>query len=359
MRILQVTSARDFGGGERHFVDLTNGLIEKGHEVFVGVTEDSPLIPDLAHIAPANILRLRFRKPLDLASAWKLRKFARANRIDIVHAHMARDYPLAALVAGSSGHPRLVITRHVLFPMRRLHRLTRQRVARVIAVSRAVAVSLRAQGIFRDEQIVLVRHGVDAERFRGMRPRRNSTQFCIGMLGELSPVKGQADFVRAAAILAPQCVDVRFLIAGRDHSADGSYARELKELIAANNLSSRVEVIESRVDIADFLSRLDLLVSASHSEAFGLAIVDGMAAGVPVVATATGGASEIIDDGKTGRLTPIGNFEEMAKCILELLADAEQRERLSAAARDMVAQEFSLERMISETEDVYRAALSG
>src|SRR5574341_180571 len=324
MRILQLSSARHFGGGERHFVYLTNGLIEKGHKIFVAVTEDSPLLPELSRIPDGDILRLRFRKPFDIAAAWKLRKFAHQRGAEIIHAHMARDYPLAALAASKNGIPRLVITRHVLFPMGRLHNLTRRRVARVIAVSNAVSASLQAQRIFDDEQITVVQHGVDLAQFSGVGTRTKTDRLRVGMLGELSPVKGQMDFVRAARIVASQRDDVEFVIAGRDHSADGEYARRLKNSIAANDLASRVDLIESTVDLGGFLSQLDLFVSASHSEAFGLAMIDAMACGTPVVATATGGASEIITDGETGRLTPIGDFDELAKRLAELLDDSQQ-----------------------------------
>jgi glycosyltransferase involved in cell wall biosynthesis len=119
-----------------------------------------------------------------------------------------------------------------------------------------------------------------------------------------------------------------------------------------------VELIESMVDVVEFISQLDVFVSASHSEAFGLAIVDAMACGIPVVATATGGAGEIISDGQTGRLTPIGDIDELANRIVELLDDPQLRDRLSTNARAMVAERFSAHRMISQTEDVYRAVLS-
>jgi glycosyltransferase involved in cell wall biosynthesis len=358
MRILQVSSARHFGGGERHFVDLARGLVEKGHELFIAVAEDSPLLPGLRQITGDNILRLPFRRPFDIATAWKLRKFTRARGVEIIHAHMARDYPLAALAASTSATPRLVLTRHVLFPMGKLHRLTRRRVARVIAVSEAVAAGLRNQRIFGDEQITVVHHGIDLEKFRDISRRAEKDRMRVGILGELSPVKGQTEFVLAASIIATQRDDVEFVIAGRDHSADGAYVRQLKQLIVRKKLDSRVELIESHVEVADFLWGLDVFVSASTSEAFGLAIVDAMAAGLPVVATATGGASEIIVDGETGLLTPIGSCNELADRIIQLLDDGERRKRLATNARQMVAERFALPRMISETEDVYRSVLS-
>lgn len=357
MRILQLSSARHFGGGERHFVDLTNGLTRSGHEVFAATTADSPLIPDLQDVPASNILRLPFRKPFDVASAWKLRRFARARNIEIIHAHMARDYPLASLAAGSV-RPLLVLTRHVLFPMGQLHKLTRRRVARVIAVSEAVAASLREQKVFDEAQIAIVRHGIDLERYHSVVGRNESKTLRVGMLGELSRVKGQKEFVRAAALIAGQRADVDFIIAGRDNSAEGEYRRELMQAIKSAGLTERIRLIESRVDVAEFLSQLDVFVSASSSEAFGLAIVEAMAAGVAVVATASDGAREIITDSQTGRLGPVGDVDALAKGISELLGDSAERKRLAQNARNKAVEDFSLARMIAETEAVYREVLN-
>jgi len=357
MRILQLSSARHFGGGERHFVDLTNGLMRSGHEVFVATTPDSPLLPELQRLPAKNILRLPFRKPFDVASAWRLRRFARDREVEIIHAHMARDYPLGSVAAGSVA-TRLVLTRHVLFPMGKLHRLTRRRVARVIAVSKAVAASLREQKIFDEAQIIVVRHGIDLSRFQSFVGRTESKTLRVGILGELSPVKGQKEFVRAAAIVAAQRADLEFMIAGRDNSSDRQYSRELKELIESTGLAQRIRIIESTIDVAEFLSQLDVFVSASSSEAFGLAIVEAMAAGVPVVATASDGACEVITDSQTGRLVPIGDVDELAKWIGELLGDSAERNRLADSARKMAAENLSLDRMIAETESVYSQVLN-
>ncbi|HEV8588483.1 MAG TPA: glycosyltransferase family 4 protein [Pyrinomonadaceae bacterium] len=357
MRILQICSARHFGGGERHFVNLTNGLIERGHDVYVAAPPDSPILSELKRGAERNIFHLSHVNAVNVTKAFALRRFAREHQIEIIHAHMARDYPLAALAVGRAGTAQLVITRHVLFPMSGLHRLTRRRVSRVIAVSESVAASLRAQGIFDDGQITVVRNGIDLSRFRAT-PRKDPTaRLRVGILGELAPNKGQIDFVRAAELVAAENHNVEFIIAGSDQSPDGHYGRRLKQLIQASGFSERIQLIESKIDVAELLSSLDLLVSASRSEAFGLAIVEAMACGVPVVATATDGAREIIEDDRTGRVVKVNDVNELSGAISHLLRDGDERRRISQNARAMVRERFSLDRMITETEAVYRDVL--
>jgi glycosyltransferase involved in cell wall biosynthesis len=285
-----------------------------------------------------------------------LRRFVREHAIDIVHAHMARDYPLAALVVGWDGGPGLIITRHVLFPMSILHRITRRRVARVIAVSTAVASVIQSQGIFRDDQITVVPNGVDLAKFRPRVIEHAAGRLRVAILGELTPNKGQIEFLRAAEIVAAKIDNVDFIIAGRD-KRDGDYGYQLKALIDGSKFRDRIQLIESRIDIADFLSGLDVVVSASRSEAFGLAIVEAMAAGVPVVATATAGACEIISDKETGHLVPISDVNEMAAAISLLVKNPAARQQISESARRIVTQNFSLERMVSDTDAVYREVL--
>jgi glycosyltransferase involved in cell wall biosynthesis len=361
MRILQLSSARHFGGGERHVVDLTNALIHRGHDLFVAAIPDSPLLPELSQIPNQRICALPFRNAADIPSAWKLRRFVRDHQIEIVHAHVGRDYPLAALAVGS-GKARLILTRHVMFPLSNIHRLTRRRVSRVIAVSEAVADSIRAQKIFHEHQIAVVNHGIDLSRFddaKQKQPAGEKKLLRVGIFGELSPVKGQLDFVSAAASIAAERDDVEFLVAGLDHSDDGRNRRAIERLIEKCGLGSRIRVIDSIVDVPSFLGGLDLFVSASHSEAFGLAIVEAMACGVPVVATMTGGACEIIEPEQTGRLVPVGDADVLAHAVMELLSDDRQRKVLAANARRAVAERFSLDRMVADTEEVYRAVVGG
>jgi glycosyltransferase involved in cell wall biosynthesis len=110
-------------------------------------------------------------------------------------------------------------------------------------------------------------------------------------------------------------------------------------------------------DLAQLYCALDVFVSASHTESFGLALAEAMASGTAVVATETEGARELIQSGETGLLVPIGNVDELAKSILALLADMNETVRLGTAAQQSASTRFSVERMIAETEEIYRAEI--
>lgn len=376
MRILQVSSARAFGGGERHLADLARGLAARGHEVFAALSLSSPLLDKLGGISDSNILKLPLRNALDLASAARLARFASEKHVEIIHAHVARDYTLAAFAARRARVARLVLTRHVLFPLSRIHRLTLSNVSRVVAVSEAVAVALRTQAIIPADKIRVVANGVDLRRFDEARAEfeRESRRFDssqqplhdgtarrplrVGIVGELSEIKGQEDFVRAAAVVAERFDDeVEFVIVGGDKSRAGEYRARVESLIAELGLTERVRLLGRLEDVAGVVASLDVFVSASNSEAFGIAMVEAMACGVPVVATATEGAKEIVADGVTGLVVPTGDARALAAAVLALLEDAQHRLALGARAKEMARERFSIERMIEATEHVYAEAL--
>ena len=110
MRILHISSARSFGGGERHLADLANALVRRGHEVYAALRPRSPVREELTALPAENIFGLRLRNALDIRSARELARFVRAHRIEVVHAHVARDYPLAAMAAWRNRRAKLVVT---------------------------------------------------------------------------------------------------------------------------------------------------------------------------------------------------------------------------------------------------------
>jgi glycosyltransferase involved in cell wall biosynthesis len=363
MKILQVCSARQLGGGERHLADLANSLARRSHDVYAALIPASPLLSELSALPKQNILELPLRNSFDVGSALKLARFVRQNEIEIIHAHIARDYPLAAIAARRAGGARFVLTRHVLFPLNTIHKLVLRRVARVIAVSRAVADGLIAQDIFDRDKIVLIHNGIDLDRFAQTREsfshdrRKPGGRLRVGMIGELAPIKGQKDFLRAAAIVRSRRDDVDFIIAGEDKSRTGENLRELAKIVEELQLSGWVRITGWAEDVAKLLRTFDLFVSSSHSESFGIAIIEAMAGGVPVIATMSEGAREIIEPGNTGKLVPVGDVEALAKAMCGLLADPKERARLSAQAQRAVRERFTLERMVNATEQLYRQVL--
>jgi len=357
MRILQVCSVTTFGGGERHLADLSRALVELGHEVYAAAVPSSPLWAELSFLPQENTFALSRRNYLKNLRG--LAGFVRAHDIEIVHAHAARDYHLAALGVRLAGRGRLVLTRHALFPLRRINKPLLSGASRVIAVSEAVAESLRRNGVVESSKITVVHNGIDVDRFDRPGGVRSDSPVLVGTVGHLAPIKGQDVFVRAAAIISARRPDVHFVIIGEDKSPQMEYRKSLESLVAELELKGIVTMPGWRDDMAEVLSSLTLFVSAARSEPFGLAIVEAMAAGLPVVAASSEGAREIIEDGHSGKLVPVGDPEALAQAITDLLDNPLECSRLGRNARLAARERFSVARMASDTERVYREVLAG
>jgi glycosyltransferase involved in cell wall biosynthesis len=277
---------------------------------------------------------------------------------------MARDYSLAAYAARRNRNTKFIVTRHVLFPLNRLHRQTLARAQRVIAVSNAVARELRRERLTSDDRITVVHNGIDTDRFTQVLNNFDRAEFLrskglpddcllVGSIGELRTLKRHDDFIRAAAKIVERFPQTHFVLAGVDTSSNGEVRKQLEQLVTEFKLNDRFHFLGWLDDAAKLLAALDVFVSASETESFGLAIAEAMAAGTAVVTTATEGAVEVVEDQKTGVIVPIANVAEMSSAIVALLADGELRQEIAVRAQHEVARRFSLQRMVDEIERIY------
>ena len=323
----------------------------------IAVRPGSPL-PRHLHLSPEKILTLPLRNALDVQSARVLEKFVRRKGIEVVHAHMARDYSLASYAARRE-QTKFIVTRHVLFKLNRLHRHTLSRATRVIAVSEAVARELRAAQIVSNDQIAVIHNGIDVERIKKTGVGLDLGMFLrtielpvgvplVGSIGELRTLKRHDDFIRAAALILNEFPETHFVLAGL-----GETRKQLEDLVTELGLTDHFHFLGWLDDADKLLCALDVFVSASETESFGLAIVEAMAAGTAVVATATEGAKEVIEDQKTGLLVPIGDVEQIAKSVVHLLKDPVKRRTIATQSVQSAATRFSLNRMVDETERIY------
>lgn len=362
VRVLHISSAKVFGGGERHFIDLARGLHTRGHEVFAALRPSNEWQERLDFLPPENILHVSLRNALGVLSAQRIGEFVRENNIEIVHAHAARDYIPASIACRLARPAKFVLTRHVLFPMKAFHRFALTNLSKSIAVSNAVAANLHK--IFPPEKIVLIANGIDIDN----RINENREQlrrefrflhdvpfdaFLIGTVGELKLLKGQRDFILAANIVAQRFPEARFVIVGKDNSFKKEFRRELKRLVKIFRLETRFLWFDWVEETASLFAALDVFVSASHSESFGLAILDAMANGTAIVSTATEGAMELLD-GDSGKLVPLKDSVRLAEAVGELLGDEKMRRTFGEKAQMSAREKFDLKKMIDETEKLYR-----
>jgi glycosyltransferase involved in cell wall biosynthesis len=186
----------------------------------------------------------------------------------------------------------------------------------------------------------------------------------IGMVGRIDWWKGQEYFVQAVAKVTEKIPDLKALIVGAlEETANvyrnRKYMETLQALIKSLHMEDTVILTGARADVPRLMAAMDVVVHASSEpEPFGLVVLEGMAAGKPVVATAAGGVLDIVEDRVTGLLVPPKDYEAMAAAIQELLSDKQFAQIMSTAARKRVVSDFRIQQQTDLVQDVYNSLLN-
>jgi sugar transferase (PEP-CTERM/EpsH1 system associated) len=230
---------------------------------------------------------------------------------------------------------------------------------RVFSVSHQLRDSLARCTGFSARKIGVIHNGVEIARFRrepAVRRRfrtelgLSEREFAIGCVGRLSRIKDYPTILRAAEQFEQFCPAWRLLILG-----EGTERQELEKLVTATAvLQRRVCLLGASDRVADFLNAIDVYVLPSIREGISNSLLEAMAASLPVVATNTGGNPELVVDGESGILFPVGDSERLAELLRGLYNQPETREQLGTQALARVRRQFSLDSMISKYEHLYQ-----
>jgi glycosyltransferase involved in cell wall biosynthesis len=360
MKILQVCSATEMGGGEVHVADLVRGLTQRGHAVYLAVRPASPLRTALSGVI-ASWHEMPLRNSLDLQSAREIAELVNAQGIDIVHAHMGRDYLVAALACRQTTGAKLVLTRHHYLPLKRnaLYRWMLRDAAAVIAVSDSVRESIIERLALPPARVHTVPNWIDPARFNQIdreaaraifRLRAGTVVACIG---QVTRPKGQEEFIRAAASVGRGRSDVEFLIVGEEKEEGRPFTAELKRLATSLGVSEKLRFMGYVRHISELLAAVDVVVVPSWDEGFSLVTIETMAARRAVLASNAGGIGGIIKDNVTGLLFPPRDIQWLANKLLWLISDPAFRERLAAQGHRDVCARFGREQIIDQIEALY------
>ncbi len=363
LSILQVNTAAGFGGGERVFADLCSALMSRGHRVGAVVRKRGELAGALNEAGVEIVMARKYSGPC-LFSAGRLGRTIAAGGWELINAHTPPDYTFAALVRRlSRSKPKLVFTRHILLPLggSPLHKWVLGSADAIIAVSEAVKEVLLQHRFIDPCKVRAILNGIDVDKFvsgrsRSLRSSLNvgKDQRLVGILGEVSPHKGQELFVKAALLLLKQGCEAKFVVAGPTKHKNVSYRGHLRSMVESSGRSSQISLVDRVLDMPDAMRSLDVMVLASEAEPFGLVTVEAMACGCAVVATRSGASSEIITDGQDGLLVEPGFPESIADAVSALLDDEALRTRLARGARETAVSRFALHTNVDEVERLYR-----
>jgi glycosyltransferase involved in cell wall biosynthesis len=350
-RVVHVHRIRGIGGSERHLLTLLPALAELGIDVtFLGLDDPAGVLDPFYGELDVESVRLPCPRDLDPGLARRVRRELRRLRPDVVHTHLVHGDAYGTLGAGDAV---VVSTKHNddrfrLGPFRFVERALTRRAARVIAITEALrrfcvdGVGLPAG------KVEVVHYGMDAlpepwgESPEVQLPEGARVLLCVSRLVEQ---KGVDVAVRALPAIREQHPDAVLVVLG-----DGPE----RERLAGEGV-----YLPGRVgDVASWYRRAELLVHPARWEGFGLALLEAMLAGRPVVATRVSAAPEIVADGETGLLVPPDDASALAEAVSSLLADPARAAALGEAGVARARSEFSVAKMAERTAGVYVAILS-
>jgi len=374
IKLLKFTPNFGIGGTERQFVNLSRSLDPSRFELHLACLERwGQLLEEVGtNRIPVSEYRIqRLYHPKTFKQQLSLARYLKRNGIQIVHAYNFYGNVFAIPAARLAG---VTVTMAAIRDMgpyltrmkRHVHRFVCRFADCIVVNAEAIRKRLVAEG-YSEEKIAVIRNGIDHSRFNG-KANDAGLRYELGLplraplvllFSRLNPLKGVEYFLQAAAIVAGHFPEVRFLIVGDAFMVkDGAivrtdYMRGLKGYVARLGLEKRVVFTGFRLDVPKLLSQVAVSVLPSLSEGLSNTLLESMAAGVPVVATRVGGNPEVVEDGVTGLLVPPQDPEAIARALCLLLKDPKLALRLGQAGRKRVAERFSLEQMVRETETLY------
>ncbi|MGH9742496.1 MAG: glycosyltransferase family 4 protein [Candidatus Acidiferrum sp.] len=359
MRILYLDLEREWRGGQSQALLTLRGLRELGHDAQLLAVRDSPLAKR-AEAAGVTVHKVG-ASARRAAAAVLLRRLLLRAEFELLHANEPHALTAAWLAASRKNVP-LVISRRVAYPLgqsslaRRRYGMAR----RILAISQFVAKSLLESGVPK-KKIEIVYEGVEAPTPVTVEARQNARrrwgvsdgEKLLGCVGYLLPEKGQEFALRALSTVRRKFPGTRLLLAG-----DGPCRMKLHSLARQEGLGDAVIFAGFVEDVAQAYVALDAFVFPSLAEPLGTSLLAAMAWGLPVLAVASGGVPEYVEDGVTGVLVKEPDSELLSTGMIRLLSDDSFRVKLGEEARRKIETHFSARHMVENTISVYKDVLA-
>ncbi|MBM9613251.1 glycosyltransferase family 4 protein [Desulfobulbus rhabdoformis] len=360
------------GGVERGTVDLSKYLVEHDVNALV-ISGGGPMVSQLEAIGCRHLkLNVGEKKPATLFSIRKLQEIILAEKIDIIHARSrvpAWVAYLALKLMKKTQRPKFITTFHGFYSVNKYSEImTKGEV--VIAVSHVIRKHIEENYKISSGKIQVISRGLDTsifsknnvaiDRQQQLLQRWNLPQDDIPLImipGRVSSWKGQDVFIKCLALIKK--LPWKAVVVG-GYEKGSRYTERLHALVRESGLEQRVHFVGTCTDMPAAYNLASVIVSASSGqpEAFGRIAIEAQAMEVPIIATAHGGSLETVLDENSGYLVKPGDHEDMAGKIQLVLEDANRATRMGIKGRDNVMRNFSLERMCSQTVDVYKKILS-
>jgi glycosyltransferase involved in cell wall biosynthesis len=363
--VLHTITELNYGGAEQLLVNMLRYASQSAtpafrHQVVTLYDGDTPLAQQIRQIGiPVVDLQMkgngRFAAPLRF---WQL---IRRERPFIIHNWLYHASLMGRTLGRLAQTPVIVTARHSVHlgsrQRERLHQWTGRFDDRTILI----CDFMRHQESGPATRYVTIYNGIPPLELPPRDAARAALRAELGLpatavlsltTGRLHPVKGHADVIPAVAPLVEQWPQLHFVWAG-----EGEQRPLLEAKLATHNLTSHIHLLGNRADVPHLLAASDLFLMPSQWEGISVAILEAMAAGLPVVATAVGGTPELVIHNETGLLIPPQDPEALAQAVSHLLSHPEQAAQMGQNGRQRAATHFTIQRMVTQIETLYERLL--
>ncbi len=371
--ILYVIDNLEYGGGERVFVEIIYGINRNQYKAYVACNHGGEFWEKLAEIG-THLRTVNMENTINPYSVLRLAQIIKKEKIHIIHSQGARaDFFSRIAMRISKSNPRVVNTIAMpvegfdVSPLRKnvyrfFDRITECYVDTFIVVSDFLKKTLIEGRGVPAQKVLKIYNGVELSQYNPdveygkLRKEWGIPQDVpfIGAIGRIVWQKGFEYLIQAIPDIIRNEPDAKILLVG-----DGPLKKELEDLAENLKIKERIIFAGFRSDITEILSAVDLLVIPSLLEGFPMVTLEAMAMAKPIIATNIDGITEQITDGVYGILVPPKDPSALAKAVIRVLSDREFARSMGLLAREKVEQEFSIEKMVAETEKVYLSLLKG
>ncbi len=355
--------SKNLGGGERIVLKLAALLPQYGYRTSI-LTFKADLDSPALKSPPCPIYLLPLQRTYDftaLKAAFHLRNFLKRQRVQIVQTFFESSDIWAGFVTKTMSKSKLIWSRRDMGILRtRKHEVAYRLMAGLPDAVFAVSELVRQHCIEEDRidpaRVQTIYNGLNLADWSTSPQPGPDREVVVTTAGNIRHVKGHDIFIKAAAAIAPQFPNVSFSIAGG--VLEPAYFEELQTLVRDLNLADRFQFLGGITNLREHLAAANIFVLPSRSEGFSNAIVEAMAASLPVVATDVGGNAEAVQDGVSGFIVPPEDPTALAAAIARLLSDPSRAKAMGAAGAQRVADKFTTEAMMKETVATYAKLLT-
>lgn len=356
--ILEIIGDSSLAGAPRHLLGIVENIDTAKFEIHV-ICPPGPLAGEIRKLSRhIDIDTIVMKSRLDFSAIKKIRKEIKHTKPEIIHIHGARAGALGRLAGIGLNIPviytehlrtkNFVIKNHFLNAIHLVGYWFLDMFTTLnIAVSESVKEFMVDNNISRFDKIKVIYNGIEPTKFQA-KTFQNEKEFKIATVATLNENKGIQFLIQAMPIVKNEFPEVQLEIIG-----DGPYRRHLESMVKKLKLQDQVSFSGFVANIEKYLTKFDLYVQPSLSESFGLAIVQAMSVGLPVVASNAGGIPEVVTDGKSGILVEPAKPKLLAAAIVEILRDPSRSKKMGETARREAQIRFNLKDMIRELEIVY------